>query len=565
MALLWTDDFNRPDATGVAAVNNGWAVNGGDLNIVSNTLVRTGSGYCISFNPTSVSLPTDLRLEADVILDGGEGATARFFGIAVNYDDTTGDGVKVLLEDWDAAAASEINIGSSAGPFDSEPVTLHVTLPVAGWAADGTHILALEVIGSLCSVYFDGVLVADATYTPATPGANIALVGDPSQEEFGIDAVRVYSLAADITGTLAIVLPVPEASFDAQAQTAGVLDVVLPVPDMLLDAEVTASGVLDVVLPIPAVDLLAEASAGGSLGIVLPVPSVNLDGNVPASGVLNIVLPVPDVAFTGNSAAGGTIMGPCGWNIPEPLCPSDAWTAASPALKSAARDYAALILWAATGKQLGLCEISVRPCGMEPCGGDQWNFWGTSWNAGTWTPYLFAGSWYNCRCPNVCCCEPRCQVRLMGDVAEIVEVTIGGIAVDPTTYRVDDGHWLVRLGGECWPECSDLDNDTGDNVFIVTYLRGSPVPPALLNAAATLADEWVRGCTGGDCRLSNRVTSISRSGIDISMMNPADLLDNNQTGLWEVDAVINALNPYQRKQRGRIYAPELNVPRFPNP
>jgi len=544
MALLWEDKFNRPDAVGVVAVNNDWAVNGGDLDIVSNTLVRTGAGYCVSYNPTTASLPADLRIEADVILNGGEGTTAAFFGVAVKYDSTTGDRIKVLLEAWDASASNEINIGSSAGPFDSEPVTLDATLPVAGWAADGTHILALEIVGTLCSVYFDGVLIAHTTFTPTTPGTNIALVGDPSQEEFNIDSVRVYDLIDTDTGELAITLPVPTVSFTAQA---------------------TASGVLSIVLPVPTVDLTAEATASGVLDVVLPVPDVNLDAVVPASGILNIVLPVPEVNLNGNSAAGGTVMGPCGWAVPEPLCPSAEWTAASPALQAAGRDFAALVLWAATGQVYGLCEVSVRPCGMKPCGADAYTFWGSSWNAGTWTPYLFAGSWYNCKCPDVCCCEPRCQVRLMGDVAAIVEVTIGGIAVPPEAYRIDDLHWLVRIDGDCWPECANLDSDTGDNVFIVTYLRGNVVPPALLNAAATLADEYVRACLGADCRLSNRVTSISRSGIDISMSDPADLLDQNLTGITEIDRVIVALNPFRRKARGRIYAPELNVPRFPNP
>lgn len=194
MALLWSDDFNRPDASGFAGVGNGWAVAGGDIDIVSNTLRRTGGGYCISYNPTDVSLPADLRIEADVILDGGEGATAEWFGVALKYDTLTGDGIKVLLQAWDADVDTEIRIGTSSSPFINETTVLDTTLPVAGWAADGTHILALEVEGSLCSVFFDDVLVAHATYTPATPGANIALVGDPATEEFAIDAVRVYDL-----------------------------------------------------------------------------------------------------------------------------------------------------------------------------------------------------------------------------------------------------------------------------------------------------------------------------------------------------------------------------------
>jgi len=40
-----------------------------------------------------------------------------------------------------------------------------------------------------------------------------------------------------------------------------------------------------------------------------------------------------------------------------------------------------------------------------------------------------------------------------------------------------------------------------------------------------------------------------------------EILEGGLTGMWEVDMVITALNPYRLKQRLRIYAPELNVPR----
>lgn len=193
--LLWEDTFNRANATGYVAVGNGWLVNGsGNINITSNALRRTGSGYNIFYNPTSETLPTDLRIEMDVVLASGDGASFDFFGVALNYDPTSSDGVKVLLAPWNAAEASEIHIGTSEDPFTSETVTLDVTLPRAGWTTVGTRTLALEVVGSLCSVYFDGTLIAHATYTPATPGANIAIVGDPGTANAVIDAIRVYSV-----------------------------------------------------------------------------------------------------------------------------------------------------------------------------------------------------------------------------------------------------------------------------------------------------------------------------------------------------------------------------------
>lgn len=252
-------------------------------------------------------------------------------------------------------------------------------------------------------------------------------------------------------------------------------------------------------------------------------------------------------------------MDPCGWVIPAPICCPD-WATFPAEVQSSAQDYAATILWAATGRVFGLCEVSVRPCGMKRCD-DGGEFYGYDWSGGTWTPYIFNGTWFNCACPGICCCDPRCQVRLMGPVNSIVEVTIGGIAVDPSAYRVDDNHWLVRTDGECWPICADMDSDDGTNVFVVTYLRGDPVPQSLLRAASTLACEWGKACVGGDCRLSNRVTSLARNGIQIDMVPPDDLLENGMTGLWEVDTVLRAFNPAGLTHRMKIYAPELRVPR----
>lgn len=364
---------------------------------------------------------------------------------------------------------------------------------------------------------------------------------------------------AVVSGVLDVVLPALGVELDAEATAAGVLTVVLPALDAGLDGELTAAGVLNAIIPALESDQVGLVTVGGSLNVVLPALDMDLDGVIPVSGVLNIVLPALDADFDGSSAAGGATVGPCGWVIPDPLCCPD-WAGMSAEIKSAARDYAATILWAATGRIFGLCQVSVRPCGMKRCG-EGAEFWGYDWSGGTWVPYIFNGQWFNCGCGPACCCEPRCQVRLMGPVDSIVEVTIGGIAVDPATYRVDDNHWLVRTAGECWPSCADLDTDDGDNVFVVTYMRGDPVPNALLRAAATLACEWAKACVGGDCRLSNRVTSLVRQGVTIDMVDPNELLENGLTGLWEVDTVIRAFNPYRLQQRLRVLAPELSVPR----
>lgn len=411
-----------------------------------------------------------------------------------------------------------------------------------------------------------GAITVGTLVLSAPQGTNAVAILIQAAEDTPASGVLDISFpvfTADFTGeatassTLDAQLPVPVVDLQGEATASGVLDVNLPVPVAQLDGLLLATGALDVNLPVPVPSFDGEASATGQLDLVLPVPDVNLVGEAPASGVLDVSLPFLQVSLTGTSAAGGQTMGPCGWTIPDPLC-SDTWAAVPADVKSAARDYAALVLWGATGREFGLCEITVRPCGFRKCGDELWNWWGFSWASGTWMPYIWQGTWFNgCVCPGICCCDPKCAIRLSGDVEEIVEVLIDGLPVDPSTYFVYDKTWLVRTDTTlCWPECPDLNVPNGDPAaFQVTYLRGNPVPAALLNAAAILADEWAKACTGADCRLSNRVTSLARSGIQIEMLSPEQLLEGNRTGLWEVDAVINAINPYNRVRRGQIYAP----------
>lgn len=129
-------------------------------------------------------------------------------------------------------------------------------------------------------------------------------------------------------------------------------------------------------------------------------------------------------------------------------------------------------------------------------------------------------------------------------------------------YRIDDYQWLVRTDGECWPECGDLNVDSGDGFFQVTYMKGEAPPAVLLNAAGMLACEYAKACQGADCRLPGRMTNLVRQGVSIQTVPVDTLLMMGLTGLPEVDQVIRALNPNKLKGRPRINAPELPRPRY---
>lgn len=250
----------------------------------------------------------------------------------------------------------------------------------------------------------------------------------------------------------------------------------------------------------------------------------------------------------------------CDWVVEDPLC-CDCWTTADPRMKEQAIRWATDVMNARTGRQFGVCPITVRPCMDRQCGNGAW--YAAAWSGSLWTPYIWNGVWYNCFCGDLCCCEPRCQVRLNGPVNSIIEVKIGGVVVDPATYRVDDYQWLVREGGECWPFCVNMDNPSGgDGVWEVTYTIGRPVPQTVLDATAILACEYVKRCKGdSSCRLSSRVAAMERQGTSFTFVAPETMLALGLTGISEVDDVIASYNPAGLKSRPMVFSGAIKYPR----
>lgn len=271
---------------------------------------------------------------------------------------------------------------------------------------------------------------------------------------------------------------------------------------------------------------------------------------------------------------------PCSWDVDTSCCAD--WDTYSTDLQQAAAEYGALMVWASTGRRFGACTKTVRPCrrDCEDCGGAA----GWYYSDGTFMPYLLNGVWRNCWCgtgSGCFTCRPACQIWLTPPVSGIVEVRFSGTGVvDPTTYRVDDWQWLVRQGPavtgsgttDCWPIRNDFNFPvTGplapadNSAWQVTYLWGLPVPAVLQRAAGELACEWAKNCLGQACRLPQRVTSISRQGVTVSLADVDQLLENGLTGLVTVDNVIRAFNPYRLTSRMKVASPDLPTIRRETP
>jgi hypothetical protein len=251
--------------------------------------------------------------------------------------------------------------------------------------------------------------------------------------------------------------------------------------------------------------------------------------------------------------------GPCTWPDLTQLCCPD-WDDYDPALQTQALDYAKTVVWAATGRQFGLCELTVRPCGRQCANCPSGFYWD---GYGSWIPYVFNGVWKNCWCGSGlgCTCDPECQVYLPGPVHSILNVVVDHTSMPASGggYFVLDQQWLVRIDTTaCWPLCGDQNAAPGsDDAFEVTYLRGREVPTALAAATSSLACEYAKACLGLPCRLPSRISSLSRQGVSINMVDVNDLLTHGLTGLWELDQLIAAYNPYGLKGRTRFWSPEL--------
>lgn len=257
--------------------------------------------------------------------------------------------------------------------------------------------------------------------------------------------------------------------------------------------------------------------------------------------------------------------GPCDWPLDTGCIPG--WDDADPADQQRATTWATFILDALTGHQFSQCPVTVRPCGSG-CGlftGYQVYPVGApaTGSPGPWMiPYIVNGAWRNCACAGGCSCRPDCRVDLGVPVASITEVKVDGLTLDPSAYALI-GQWLARVdGGECWPACQDpATPDTKDGTFSVTFVPGRRLPDAGRIAAGKLAGEFLKACSGAACALPQQIASLSRQGVDVQFVDPAEVLTAGRTGIHEVDLFVQAVNPSSLRRRPRVASPD--TPRHP--
>lgn len=195
-------------------------------------------------------------------------------------------------------------------------------------------------------------------------------------------------------------------------------------------------------------------------------------------------------------------------------------------------DDASLVIYYLTGKQFyGTCTATVRPpCLSGVC---------------------------------ICGCSAN-QVNLgLWPVTELISVRYDGVDQDVEQFHVNDYRYLARNDGEAflsgnqWAIAGSAeDNATNGYVFEVTLNHGLTVPRLIKRATKALACNWLAACSGGECALPERVTSISRSGISMDIASVTDMLREGKTGVYEVDLAIAVFNPSKLQSPSFAWHPQ---------
>lgn len=254
---------------------------------------------------------------------------------------------------------------------------------------------------------------------------------------------------------------------------------------------------------------------------------------------------------------------PCDWPVSYAECNTcEPLQSLAPSGVAMYEQMAVDYLWNWTGRALGICEVSLRPC-RQRCDQFDSTYFGRSgfpngWRS-TYTPALIRGQWYNIGCGTCgdnCGCGLTPSLTLPGPVDSIEEILIDGQVLDPSSYEVQNGSLLIRTDDGRWPTCQNLSlPSTEPGTWEITYIYGIRVPIGGQIAAGVLACELAKAACGDeDCGLPQRVQSITRQGVTVAILDAFDDIDKGHTGIWIIDSWLASMT--KTPQTGRVYSPE---------
>lgn len=155
------------------------------------------------------------------------------------------------------------------------------------------------------------------------------------------------------------------------------------------------------------------------------------------------------------------------------------------------------------------------------------------------------------------CGEDRRLLSLPGrPVVEVSAVTIDGVPLAAEDWFVLDRAAVGRVDGQSWP-CSQAlrlaSSETG--TWEVAYRYGTAPPPGGVRSAATLAFEMALASIpdAEGTRLPERVSSITRQGVTMAVLDPLTLLAEGRTGLVDVDLWVASVMHGDRRRGAAVH------------
>lgn len=228
-------------------------------------------------------------------------------------------------------------------------------------------------------------------------------------------------------------------------------------------------------------------------------------------------------------------------------------------------------LWAQSGRQFGVCSVTVRPTSEQFVACDTWwmlDYWrnrlGASYSS---TGYLF---WDGMAC-SCCLGENYVQSSSCGatpaislgyaPIVAVQEVKIDGAVLAPSSYEVVDGEYLMRTDGQLWPCCQvRTDPTTEANTWSVTLTYGTAIPALGSLATRALARFLLSLCGSADgCTPPPvGVQTLTRQGMVVEMPDPGEIFSGvGHTGIGPVDAFIGVTNPNRLQKRSVAVIPGM--------
>lgn len=207
------------------------------------------------------------------------------------------------------------------------------------------------------------------------------------------------------------------------------------------------------------------------------------------------------------------------------LWPSTTPAGATEPEKDAAAAAARFLLWARTGRRLGLCTVSETYVPATSC----------------CIPDMYAYV-------HGFACASCCGIWLAQQpVASIDAVTVDGLLLDVSAYQLD-GARLLSVGG-CWGSTAPCPQVTIEYTWGVPITAESALYGLVQLAMGEVAVELLQ--PGDACRLPSRLTSIARQGVTRTF-DPNT--DEGLLGLPVADQLILSVNPGKKRSRSRVYA-----------